>query len=170
MNRKPKDNIIARKQKPVDITFHYTDPELAKKCISICPVKPGDITLDPCCGGGSFSKNLKNCLAFDEDVDFLKYEGSCDWIITNPPFHIGWKFLDKATDVARKGVGFLFSTSAWNQLTPRRLAILQDKNFGITKIMVCQDKRWFGRYYFTVFEKNKPSIIYFDAKLYGKEM
>jgi len=50
-------------------------------------------------------------------------------------------------------------------LTPRRLQIMKDKGFELQHIRVVADKRWYGRYYFLVFEKKK-GILSWTRKTY----
>lgn len=159
-------------QKPVsDITFHYTPEALAKVLINLVPIQPSDLVLDPSCGENKvFLKNFptQNKLSCEirddligDDVgkDFLDFATPVDWAITNPPFSLYWKFCDHASEICRKGFAYLTNSNAFLSLTPRRLTLLSERGFGITTLEVLNIRKWFGRYYFVVFEKGKPSII-----------
>lgn len=68
-----------------------TNPEFAKRIIEhFSPqFKPTDTFLEPCKGDGAFYDNLpepKDWCEIDLGRDFLAYEGSADWIITNFPW------------------------------------------------------------------------------------
>ena len=53
----------------------------------------------------------------------------------------------------------------FNQFTPARLEIMKSKGFELQHIRVVADKRWFGRYYFLIFEK-KPGFVSWERKTY----
>ncbi len=89
----------------------------------------------------------------ENGIDFFELKGKYDWIIGNPPFHISYKFFDKASDIAIKGFAFLINIQAMNSLLPSRLESYKEKGFYLSKIHIVQDKRWFGRYYFIIFDK-----------------
>jgi hypothetical protein len=97
----------------------------------------------------------------EDGTDFLKedYLPIVEWVIGNPPFSIGWDFLNKATDIALNGVGFLGNINFFNCLNQKRLQILKDKGFYINKIHVVADKRWYGRYYFIIFTKTENNLF-----------
>ena len=140
--------------------FYYTDEEMVKDLLAITPIK--DSVLDAGSGNKVWFDNLKNkkyeC-EIDDGCDFLKWNKKVNWIVGNPPFHQGWAFMEKALEIAQKGIGFLGNINFFNQFTQRRLNIIKKKRFALTHIRVVSDKRWFGRYYYLIFEKDKKSII-----------
>ena len=80
--------------------------------------------LEPACGVGHMAKVLREYFGdvrcsdihpygYGEVRDFLTgpYEpNSCDWVITNPPFRLGERFVIRALGVARTGVAILART------------------------------------------------------------
>jgi hypothetical protein len=120
--------IAYAKQKPAEeITAHYTPLLLARQLLSLVPYSTDDVVIDPAAG---FTKPFySNIVAHrmycevQEGTDFLNSEFSYDWAITNPPYHLLWKFIDKASLEARKGFAFLVNINGINTLTPRRLQI-----------------------------------------------
>jgi hypothetical protein len=83
-----------------------------------------------------------------------------DWVIGNPPFHQSWLFAEKALKIASKGIAFLHNNTGLNSLfTPRRQQIISDAGFYLQKIHIVADKRWFGRYYFLIFTKEKNNFL-----------
>jgi len=65
--------------------------------------RPQGTIMDPCRGDGAFHRLMpsgSDWCEISEGRDFLKYSGSADWIVTNPPFSIFDIFLTKATEVA----------------------------------------------------------------------
>ena len=151
--------------------LHQTDEEMVKDLLSTLNLS-GCSVLDA--GSGSdkvWYRNLSGTkyeCELDDGCDFFKYTTRVDWVVGNPPFDIGWKFTEQASKIAEKGIAFLLNINGLNSLTPKRLQLMKDKGFEITSIKVVQDKRWFGRYYFVVFEK-KTGIISWEMKLYSNE-
>ena len=161
--------------------FHQTPPECAKECIARVPLVAGDRVLEPFRGEGAFYDNLPDCVEKDwceitQGRDFKDYDKKYDWVITNPPFQLDdqigkrfnafWLLLDYYTQRAEKGVAFLGKDTCFGTLTPRRLEILKKRGWGLTGLTEYNIKKWRGRYYLMVFEKDKPSIIGFVNKNY----
>jgi len=151
------------KPKPKDISFHYTNEEMVKDLLKLIPLEKGDVVLDA--GSGKNKVWQKNCpvkcleCEIEDGCDFLKWDKKIDWILGNPPYHIGWQFTEKASQFSNKGIAWLVNNTEMNSLfTPRRLSIMKDAGFEITHIKVVADKRWFGRYYFLIFEKKKGFV------------
>ena len=154
---------------------HYTPEELCKTLVQLVDISPDDILLEPFMGDGAFynhfpEENIKDWCEITKGRDFLEYEGVCDIIITNPPYAdcglgcMDWVF--KCFECASKTVGILLSIKVFNSFTPLRLQKIQEKGWNITKIHICNVKKWYGRYYFIIFEQDKPSIITYDTKSY----
>jgi hypothetical protein len=55
--------------------------------------------------------------------------------------------------VSLKRIGFILNNACFQSLTPKRLQTLDKLGFTITKIIVFNVQKWYGRYYFVVFEK-----------------
>lgn len=156
----------------LDKTLQFTPKEIALKIINEIPILETDTILDPFKGDGVFYDNLPACkktyCEIEEGKDFFKYEEKVDWIISNPPyrFFIGEKkyngfppIMDRSVLLANKGIAFLVNWKVFNAITTHRLKKWQP--FNITKIVLLEIKKWFGRYYLIVFEKDKNSIIKF---------
>jgi len=156
-----------------DITFHYTNEQMVKDLIKLIPFKfCGESVLDAGSGKNKvWYNNLDDTLVryeceIEDGVDFLNdWDKKVDWVIGNPPFHLGFQFLDKATQISNKGIAFLGSVKFFNCLTPKRLQIIKENGFELQHIRVVNDKRWFGRYYFLIFEKKK-GILSWERKTY----
>jgi hypothetical protein len=161
------------KDKPKDITFHYTNEQMVKDLILLIPFKLGDSVLDAGSGKNKvWYNNLPNNLIkyeceIEDGHDFLEYTEKYDWIIGNPPFHIGWEFTEKAIQLANKGICWLVNNTEMNSLfTPRRQRIIREYGFYLEKIHIVSDKRWFGRYYFLIFTKNPNNFLSYNTKTY----
>lgn len=147
-----------------DITFHYTAPEVVKECLAITPIIDTESILDAGSGKNKVwfntltNKNKYEC-EIEDGIDFYKWDRKVDWVIGNPPFSEGNKFLFKASEIAQKGIAFLGNINFFNSLTPVRLKKLAEIGFTINHIHITSDKRWYGRYYWIIFSKNKKEFI-----------
>lgn len=91
----------------------YTKKNISKQCIDLLNLSDFDIIVEPSAGNGSFSKQIKNCIAYDlvpEDdsiikqdffeLDIKQFEGKKVLTIGNPPFgiqnNLAIKFFNKA--------------------------------------------------------------------------
>lgn len=156
--------------------FHQTPNECAKDLLSLLSIHDNDILYEPFKGEGSFYNNFpatnpKLWSELKEGIDYTTIQEPYDWVITNPPFKMDtgtkrinsfWFLLDYYSLRARKGIAFLGNDMCFSALTPKRIQLLKDRGWGITRITVCSIKKWRGRYFFIVLEK-KPTI--FDCLL-----
>lgn len=95
----------------------------------------------------------------ERGCDFYEWDKNVDWIVGNPPFHESWKFFDKASQVARKGIAFLINNQAFNSWTPKRYELFRERGFYLTHMHITSDKRWFGRYYYMIFTKRPNDFV-----------
>ncbi len=155
------------KPKPKDITFHYTNEQMVKDLIAITPIE-GSV-LDAGSGKNKvWFNNLKGekyeC-EIEDGNDFILWDKKVDWIVGNPPFNIGWQFIEKMTQIAQKGIAVLGNINNFNQFTPKRLEAIKAMGFELQHVHIVADKRWFGRYYYLIFEKKK-GFVSWERKTY----
>jgi len=157
--------------------FHQTPKELAKELLTYLSLKPDDILLEAFKGEGAFYDNFpeinkKLWAEKEEGVDYTEITEPFDWIITNPPFRLEtdgkrvnsfWYLLDYYSLRARKGIAFLGNDTCFSTLTPKRMKVLEDRGWGITKVVVCSVKRWRGRFFFVVLEKKQGFMTYIEG-------
>lgn len=151
-----------------DISFHYTNEKMVKDLLSITPIS-GSV-LDAGSGDKVWFNNLsgeKYECEIERGCDFYAWDKKVDWVIGNPPFQEGWKFLDKASQVAKIGIAFLGNLNFWNSCLPNRFEILKEREFYLNKLHIIQDKRWFGRYYYLIFTKTQNNFLTWERKTYG---
>lgn len=160
-------------EKDTTYYLHQTPSELAKDLIALLPIKDEDVLYEPFKGEGAFYNNFpivnkKDWSEITEGRDYTTYEGEYDWVITNPPFTLPsngkrinsfWYLLDYYSERARTGIAFLGNDNCFSVLTPKRMELLKTKGWSLTKLCVCSIKKWRGRYYFFVFQKNSNSIV-----------
>ena len=151
-----------------DIEKHYTPLETVRYCLKKLKLRKNDLVLDVGSGLNMIWYNNINCkkdwVEIDKQKDFFNYNKQVDWCIGNPPFRNLWDYLEKAFKISKKGVAFLLAVDFWNRLTQKRLRIMKELGFNITEINVLEVKKWFGRYFFIKFEKNKKGVINFNIK------
>ncbi len=156
------------KEKPKDITFHYTNEQMVKDLLAITPIS-GSV-LDAGSGKNKvWSKNIPNCkeCEIEDGCDFYKWSERIDWVVGNPPFNESWKFTEKAIEIANKGIAWLVNNQALNShFTPRRMDLLASKGFYLNKIHIVNDSRWFGRYYYLIFTKEPNDFLSWKRKTY----
>ena len=150
--------------------FYYTDRKMVRDLLFITPIKRNDSVLDAGSGEKAWFMNIQGKNKFECEIergcDFYKWNIPVDWVVGNPPFHESWKFFEKALKIANKGIAFLINNQAFNSWTPRRFELFKDKGFYLQKIHIIQDVRWFGRYYYLIFEKKENDFISWETKTY----
>jgi hypothetical protein len=148
--------------------FHQTPKELAKKLIEHIDFSDNDLILEPFKGEGAFYDNLPNNIRKDwceieQGRDYKDYIENIDWVVSNPPFRLEtngkrvnsfYFLIDYYAKRVNKGIAFLGNDACFNTLTPKRLKALHEKhNLYIHNIIVCNVKKWRGRYFFIIFKK-----------------
>jgi len=153
--------------------FHQTPEELCKKLIEYVPIQEGDILLEPFKGEGGFYNNfptntINEWCELEQGRDYTSYTGKIDWVITNPPFKLDtgskrvnsfYYLLNYYLDKVDKGICFLANHTCWATLTPKRMADMNSKGFYLHKAVLCNVKKWSGRYYFLIFTKQQNNTF-----------
>jgi len=154
--------------------FHQTPEELAKVLISKVPIEDGDVIYEPFKGEGAFYNNFpvnthKLYTEIEEGLDFRNMNEEYDWVITNPPFRLQidetkrvnsfFYILDYYYSKVKKGIALLTNDKCFSSLTPLRLKKLNDSGLYIHNIIVCNVKKWRGRYFFIIFKKEPCSMF-----------
>jgi hypothetical protein len=154
---------------PENYLLHQTPRKCAADLIPFVPLVAGDRVLEPFAGEGAFYDQLPDFVEKDwceitRGRDYKDYDKDYDWVVSNPPFKVDnknavWTLMDYYTQRAKKGVAFLVSDYGFTTLTPVRQAILKERGWGLTGLTMVNIKKWRGRYFLMVFEKDKPSAM-----------
>lgn len=153
--------------------FHQTPRDCAKDLMQFIPFQDGDTVLEPFRGEGAFydafpNTVIKDWAELEQGRNYIDVSGSYDWVITNPPFKLQihnkqvnsfWFLLDYYTQRTHKGIAFLANDACFGTLTPKHQLILTERGWSITRIVVCNIKKWRGRYFFIILEKNKVGFV-----------
>lgn len=156
-------------------TLHQTPPDLARELIARTPLVPGDVVLEPFKGEGAFFNSFPSFVKAEWcettlGKDYTAAETPVDWVITNPPYRLEtptglknslWVLLEYFSTRVRKGVAFLINDKCLSTLTPARLDLLAQRGLHWTGMTVCSVKKWRGRYYYVVFQKDTQPTIAF---------
>lgn len=149
--------------------LHQTPKTCAKDLIALVPLHSNDRVIEPFKGEGAFYDSFpayveKDWAELEQGRDYQDLSGEYDWVITNPPFRLEtgtkrvnsfWFLLDYYSTRAKKGIAFLGNDMCFSTLTPRRMELLKQRGWSITKIVVCSIKKWRGRYFFIILEKKQ---------------
>lgn len=131
--------VMAQRTEPHDsLDFFPTPPWATRALCEYVIGLAGCIAWDPACGRGDMVRPLQEyALAVagsdvhDYGVGFPIHDflmpflpdgiGHAEWIITNPPFRLGERFLRRALDVADRGVAMLVRTAFLEGVERHRL-------------------------------------------------
>lgn len=99
------------------------------------------IYYEPCNGINKYIENHLREKGFQitgSDIlygdDFLKWEGNCDYIITNPPFNLSLEFVEKMFKVVNKKFSLLVPLNYLD--TIKRFHIFHDEVWGCKNILI----------------------------------
>jgi hypothetical protein len=134
-------------------------------------IEAGDILLEPFKGEGSFYNNFpenttNHFTEIEEGLDYKDFNQTVDWVISNPPFRLetGTKrvnsffpLVEYYSTRVNKGIAFLGNDYCLSTLSPSRIKKLEQNNLFLNKVVVCNIRKWRGRYFFIVFKKDEPS-------------
>ena len=152
---------IKEREKANDIL--YTPVPVAMKLIEMTDIKETDKVLDPCKGEGAFFDHLPNCekdyCEIIEGKDFFDYDKGVDVIICNPPFSIYTRWINKIIYLSPKKIAFVMGSL---NLTTKRLKILEDGGYFLTKMHIVNVRGWFSNTLLVVFEKGGDPIIGYE--------
>lgn len=139
----------------------YTPKQLALKCIELMEIQKDDSVLDSSAGKNKvFFNNInvenKAYCEILENKDFFLENKNYDIIISNPPFsqfRHGW--IEHTLNLANKKIGLIFGCM---NFTPKRISLLQNNGWKITKIFYFSVRWWFSNSCFVVAEKNPTTF------------
>ena len=152
--------------------LHQTPPELCLRLIDFVPITFGDTVFEPFRGEGAFYNAIRkktqnvSWAEIEEGIDYRDISGQFDWVVTNPPFKIDGRpsfgrLLMELSSQCKKGFAYLGNDYCLTGLTTSRLHKLEEKGLYLHKIVICNVKKWRGRYYFVIFTRDKnPAFEY----------
>jgi hypothetical protein len=155
--------------------FHQTPVELAKELMNHITIDDNDIVYEPFKGEGAFYNNfaensIKIWSEITEGRDYKDRIDKVQWTISNPPYNMVdengkkirsgfYKLLIHFLNLSTKGVAFLINDSCFSSLSPNRLELINNMGWYITNIIICDIQKWYGRYFFVIFKKEKNHFV-----------
>jgi len=130
-------------------------------------VYPNDKWYDPFLGKGIYYDNFptenKVWTEISKDRDFFEFNESVDIICSNPPYSILDKVFQKSIDLNPRIISFIIGI---NNLTPRRIEMMNQSGYKLSKIHITKVYQWFGMSVIVVFDKQNDSCISFDREVH----
>ena len=165
---------IKKRTKPND--KFYTPQNLVETHIDYVKeyINNNDIIYEPFAGKGAYKNEFikryekTNKIKFteiDEGLDFFDFNEEIDLIISNPPYSIIDKVLNKSIELKPKMISYLIGL---HNLTTRRIEIMNKNGYYLDKIKMLKVYKWFGMSCICVFVKNEngKNCIDFDRTVY----
>lgn len=132
----------------------YTNEDVAKHCISLIEnISSFDVVIEPSAGNGSFSNNIKNCLAFDiepedekiirQDFFTVKKQDGKVLVIGNPPFgvrnNLSQAFIKHSINIGTNTIAFVLP-NVYNKIILQK--IFPD-NWKLIKVEALEENSFF---------------------------
>jgi type I restriction-modification system DNA methylase subunit len=164
---------IKKREKANDI--FYTPIDLVKIHLNLVKeyVSKDDIILDPFFGTGNYYNTypeiFKNSNTFEYTEielkkDFFEYNKDVNIIISNPPYSIIDKVLEKSVSLNPHTISYLIGH---NNFTCKRIEYMNNKGYYLDKMYFTKVHQWFGMSLIVVFtKKSKKNCVEFDRKIW----
>lgn len=112
-------------------------------------VKDNDTILDPFFGTGNYYNNLiktfDKCIIdwteIEKNKDFFEYNKKIDVIISNPPYSLIDKVLEKSIELETRVISYLI---AIHNLTARRIELMNNNGYYLYSCKMLKVYRWYG--------------------------
>lgn len=157
------------KKRPSSNDIFYTPINLVETHLQYVKkyVVDGDVILDGFYGTGnyynSYSKFFKGSFEYTEiemGKDFFEYEKKVDVIISNPPYSIIDKILEKSVSLEPHTISYLIGQ---NNLTCKRIEYMNTNGYFLDRLFFTKVFKWFGMSCIVVFtKKSTKNCIDYD--------
>ena len=123
-----------------------TPLELAKKAIDMVDYQENFVWYDPFKNSGSYynqfpSECEKEWSEILDGKDFFEFDKDIDVICSNPHYSMLDKVIQKSIELKPSTINYLIGI---NNLTARRIEMLNKAGYGLTKIHMCKVWKWYG--------------------------
>jgi hypothetical protein len=140
-------NMIRNKDERTDV---YITPEsLVRLHLSIFNGMSNIVALDPFRGSGAyfnlfpeyFPESVYQWCEIEEGVDFFDYVGNPTIIVSNPPYSMIERILERCYELRPRFISFLLQA---HNATPHRIQKANDNGYYVWDYTICRTDRWFG--------------------------
>jgi len=159
---------IKHRDKPKDVFI--TPEKLAKTHIDMIDEAYRNLVwYDPFKNSGSYynqypcANENKKWSEILENKDFFDFNEQVDVIVSNPPYSMIDKVLEKSVSLKPMIISYLLGI---NNLTAKRMEYMESQGYYITKLHMCKVFKWFGMSLIVVWEKGGKSILSYDRKVW----
>jgi hypothetical protein len=98
----------------------------------------------------------------EDGVDFFDYTGSPDLIISNPPYSMIERILERCYELRPRYISFLLQA---HNVTPHRIQRANEMGYYVLDYTICRVSRWFGVSVILTLSKDiLENCIGFDVK------
>lgn len=101
-----------------------------------------------------------------EGKDFFEFNEKIDVICSNPPYSMLDKVFKKCIELKPQIINLLIGVG---NLTARRIEMMENAGYGLTKLHMCKVFKWYGMSYIVQFEKGMKGIMSYDRKVWREE-
>jgi hypothetical protein len=135
-------------------------------------IEPNKIILDPFFGTGNYYNTLKqrfpnNQIEYTEiemGMDFFEYDKPVEYIISNPPYSLIDKVLEKSCDLQPEVISYLIG---FMNITTKRIEYMNKRGYFIKSLHLTKVYKWFGMSSIITFSnKIKTNCITFDRVIH----
>ena len=130
-----------RTEEKNELDIYETNPKYIDDILNIEKYEKDGTFYEPCCGLNRYVENHLRTLGYKitgDDIlygfDFLKWNGECDYIITNPPFNLSLEFVEKMFQCVKRKFSLLVPLNYLD--TIKRFHIFHDANWGVKHVAV----------------------------------
>jgi hypothetical protein len=146
----------------------YTPSSLVKIHLDKFEIPDGSVIFEPFYGDGAYFKQMTekfpNCkfeyTEIDLGLDFFEFNGTVDYIISNPPYSIIDKVLEKSVSLKPKIISYLIG---FGNITAKRIEYMNKNGYFIIDFHLTKVFKWYGMSLIITFSNTTDkNIVEFD--------
>lgn len=155
------------KKRDIAKDVFYTPLSLVKIHLDLVKplIKENDIVYDPFYGKGAYYNEFPNVFKSNTFVfseiemgkDFFKFNDKIDIIISNPPYSIIDKVLEKSVSLNPRVISYLIGI---HNLTTKRIEYMNKHGYFLSALHFTKVFKWFGMSIICVFSKGENCISF----------
>jgi hypothetical protein len=162
---------IKHRATPKDV--FYTPADLVQVHLDLVKpyIRDGDVIYDAFYGKGAyynaFPSVFKNSTFQFSEIemgkDFFEFNESIDAIVSNPPYSMIDKVLEKSVALDPHTISYLIG---FHNLTTKRIEYMNQQGYGLVVLHLTKVMKWYGMSVICIFCKGGSNCISFDRKVH----